>query len=147
MCAEILCTYTENAFSFAALAAESAFCFGEVLMGLLEELEAEGADIEGGLQRLGNKTDFYIRMLRRLPGLMEEKPVTVTLIQEEPARAAENAHAIKGTAGNLSITPLYESYSKIVARLRENDSSAAASALKEILPVQGRILSIIEKYR
>lgn len=116
-------------------------------MGLLEELEAEGADIGGGLQRLGGKTDFYIRMLQRLSGLMEEKPVTVTLIKEEPARAAENAHAIKGTAGNLSITPLYESYSKIVALLRENDSSAAASALEKILPVQGRILSIIEKYR
>lgn len=116
-------------------------------MDLLEELASEGVDITGGMQRLGGKHDFYIKMLLRVPPLIEEKPVTAELIRTNPERAVENAHALKGVAGNLSITPLYESYSKIVVLLREGNREAAAVALEEILPVQKRILSIIERYK
>ncbi|MDE5898506.1 MAG: hypothetical protein K2H09_04500 [Treponemataceae bacterium] len=116
-------------------------------MDLLEELLAEGADIAEGLRRLGGKADFYTKMLLRVPTLIAERPVTAAMMRDNPALAVENAHAVKGVAGNLSITPLYESYSKIVALLREGDSGAASAVLEGILPVQERILSIIEKYR
>lgn len=116
-------------------------------MKLLEELEAEGADIAGGLQRLGNKADFYVRMLGRLPGLVKEKSVTESLIENDPALAVENAHAIKGAAGNLSVTPLYEAYSEIVTLLRDHNNVAAVQALQKAMPVQDRILSIIEKHK
>lgn len=115
-------------------------------MDLLEELSNEGVDIIGGLQRLGGKADFYTKMLLRVPSLIMEKPITTELIQSDFALAVENAHALKGVAGNLSVTPLYESYSKIVTLLRENNSVAASAELEKILPVQQRILSIIEKY-
>lgn len=116
-------------------------------MDLLDELAAEGADIVGGMKRLGGKHDFYVKLLLRVPSLVEEKVVTAELIRENPELAVENAHDLKGAAGNLSITPMYESYSKIVALLREGNGEAAAAALEEMLPVQKRILSIIEKYK
>lgn len=116
-------------------------------MDLLDELASEGADIAGGMKRLGGKHDFYVKMLLRVPSLVEEKPVTSELIRTNPECAVENAHALKGVAGNLSITPLYESYSKIVILLREGNREAALIALEDILPVQKRILSIIEKYK
>lgn len=116
-------------------------------MDLLEELAEVGANINEGLQRLGGKSDFYAKMLLRVPALIEEKPVTVELIKEDPARAVEYAHALKGVFGNLSVTPLYEAYSKIVSSLRDNKIDDAANTMKDILLTQKRILAIIEKHK
>ena len=58
----------------------------------------------------------------------------------------ERAHAIKGTSGNLSITPVYEAYSEIMDLLRSDRPDEAKELLKKILPIQEEIVSCIEKY-
>lgn len=42
----------------------------------------------------------------------------------------EKAHAIKGAAGNLSITPVYEAYTEIVNLLRADQPAQAREALR-----------------
>ena len=57
----------------------------------------------------------------------------------------EKAHAIKGTAGNLSITPVYAAYTTITDMLRAGKPEEARAALTEILPVQKQIIECIGK--
>ena len=47
--------------------------------------------------------------------------------------------------GNLSITPLYKSYTQIVNLLRENNPEEAKKILLETIPVQDEIIACIEK--
>lgn len=42
----------------------------------------------------------------------------------------EKAHAIKGEAGNLSITPVYEAYTEIVNLLRADQPAQAREVLR-----------------
>ena len=63
------------------------------------------------------------------------------------AGTLDAAHAIKGVAGNLSITPIYEAYSEIVRLLREKKPEEARAVLEKILPVQSAIVSCIEACR
>ena len=58
--------------------------------------------------------------------------------------ALEKAHSIKGTAGNLSLTPIYESYSEILNLLRTDKPAEAKAVLAKVLPVQQEIISCIE---
>ena len=58
--------------------------------------------------------------------------------------AIEKAHSIKGTAGNLSLTPIYESYSEILNLLRTDKPAEAKAVLAKVLPVQQEIISCIE---
>ena len=58
----------------------------------------------------------------------------------------EKTHALKGVAGNLSITPLYEAYTKIVDLLRAGKPEEARPVLAQILPVQEEIVACIERH-
>lgn len=58
----------------------------------------------------------------------------------------EKAHAIKGTAGNLSITPVYEAYTEVVNLLRTGQPDEARPVLERVLPVQTEIVACIKKY-
>ena len=47
--------------------------------------------------------------------------------------------------GNLSVTPLYEGYTKIVNDLRAGQPEPAKAELERILPIQKQIIDCIEK--
>ena len=47
-------------------------------------------------------------------------------------------------AGNLSLTPIYESYSEILNLLRTDKPAEAKAVLAKVLPVQQEIISCIE---
>ena len=58
----------------------------------------------------------------------------------------EKAHALRGTSGNLSITPVYEAYTEIMNLLRAGRPDEAKQLIAKIIPVQEQIVSCIEKY-
>ena len=49
-----------------------------------------------------------------------------------------------GTAGNLSITPVYEAYSEALGLLRNGQPEEARAVLRKVQPVQEEILSCIK---
>lgn len=100
----------------------------------IDALKALGANTEEGLTRCMGNEDFYFRMIRmamedRNFGRLEE-----TLENRDLAGAFEAAHALKGVAGNLSLTPLFEALSNITEPLRareEADYPALLQAVRE----------------
>lgn len=114
-------------------------------MSLLEELKTLGVNVDEGLERLGGNEALYTRLLGSLTSTIEEYYVQPDFDGADYAAATERAHAIKGTAGNLSITPVYEAYTEIVSLLREGKPEEARVILKKILPIQEEIIRCIER--
>ena len=113
-------------------------------MELFEELKTLGVDVEGGLRRINNNAKLYTRLLGTFVKSIEGQSVAPDFDEAQVAEAVEKAHAIKGTAGNLSITPVYEAYTKVVDLLRAGQIDDARPILQEIQPVQAAIVDCIK---
>ena len=94
-----------------------------------EELISAGADYDGGLALCMNSEDFYFKMIRK--GLANEKfdSLNKNLNDKNLDAAFEDAHALKGIAGNLHLTSLYKAIEAIVEPLRTRDTQADYQAL------------------
>lgn len=116
-------------------------------MSLFEDLKALGVDVDGGLKRISGNEKLYIRLLGSFSKSIDTYRVDADFDGNVYDDIIEKAHAIKGVSGNLSITPVYEAYTKIVDLLRAGKPEEARPVLKEILPVQAQIVECIEKHR
>lgn len=115
-------------------------------MDLMEELSALGVDTKDAMERFMGNSALYERMLKKFPKTVEDSPVLPYAQSEDYETAASNAHALKGVAGNLSLTPLFERYTKIVDMYRASNFEQANSLLAETLELQKKFLDVIEKY-
>jgi len=113
-------------------------------MSLLDDLQGFGVDVQDGLKRFVNKAALYEKMLKKFPAAAEELPVANAFTSGDLEQALANAHTLKGMTGNLSLTPLYEAYTDIVALLREGKPNEAQALLLKILPLQEQIISCIK---
>ena len=115
-------------------------------MGLLEELKSLGVDVDGGIKRLSGKQSLYERMMFKFLDMMKKSVISPDFDSNDYTDVIEVAHALKGAAGNLSVTPIYEAYGQIVDLLRNQKPEEARKILEDILPKQKEILECIEKY-
>ena len=105
-------------------------------MRMVEELKELVANVDEAMQRFMNNAALYEKMLKKLPNMMKGKQVMEAIETGNIDGAIEIAHTLKGVLGNLSITPLYEAYTDIVALLRQNDMEKAKSILENSFPVE-----------
>lgn len=113
-------------------------------MDILEELRELGADIDEALDRFMKNEALYKRMLGKLPAHIEKLEVLSFIEAGDNKTALENAHTLKGVTGNLSLMPLFEAYTDIVALFRAEKPREAKARLLEILPVQEKIVECIK---
>ncbi len=115
-------------------------------MNLIQELKNLGVNTDEGLSRMGGNSSLYERMLVKLKDMIKNSPVQMDFDCNDYSDIVESAHAIKGAAGNLAVTPIYESYTELVKLLREQKPEEAKEVLGKVLPVQNEIIDCIEKY-
>lgn len=115
-------------------------------MSLFDELRTLGVDVDGGLKRINNNEKLYTRLLGSFVKSIDSQYVPADFDEANVTEQIEKAHAIKGTAGNLSITPVYEAYTKVVDLLRSGQIEEARPILEEVLPVQTDIVSCIKNH-
>lgn len=115
-------------------------------MSLFEELKELGVNIEEGMDRMMGNAALYERMLGSFVKVMKASEITPDFDEEDYADIIEKAHTLKGTSGNLSLTPIYEAYSEILALLRGGQPGQAKEVLTKVLPVQKEILQCIERH-
>lgn len=117
-------------------------------MGLLEELSTLGVNVEEGTKRLMGNAALYEKMMGTFTKMMADSSIKVEDFDCDDCTALiEKTHAIKGATGNLSLTPIYEAYTEIVALLRGNEPAKAKEVYERVLPVQTEIITCIENYR
>ncbi|EOS22854.1 hypothetical protein C806_03475 [Lachnospiraceae bacterium 3-1] len=116
-------------------------------MNLLDELRELGVSVDEGVKRLGGNTAIYKKMLcSSFVKMMKGYVVEPDFDNENYQDVIEKAHAIKGAAGNLSVTPLYEAYGEVVNLLRNGQPEQAREVLIKAIPVQEQIMGVLEKY-
>ncbi len=114
-------------------------------MNLLEELKALGVNVDEGLERLAGNEALYKRLLGTFIKTINTYGVEPDFDRNDYSEIIEKTHAIKGITGNLSLTPLYEAYTRIVDLLRAGNPEQAQMVLEQILPIQKEIIDCIER--
>ena len=104
-------------------------------MLIVEKLKDYGANTEEALARCFNNEAFYLRLVGM--GLADQNfdRLRDAVAAGNATAAFEAAHALKGSIGNLSLTPIYAPVSELTELLRgkaEMDP-AAGPLLDEIL--------------
>ena len=114
-------------------------------MALLDELKLNGCDVDSGIERFMGNAAIYEKMIRKLPESIKKQNVKTVFESGNSEDAINATHAIKGTSGNLSITPIYEAYAKMVELLRAGSFEEAHTLYINTIPVEEKILNIIER--
>ena len=110
---------------------------------MLEELRELGVEVDKILGTLNGKQSLYERLIFKFYDLVKKSNMTEDNLEE----IYERVHALKGTSGNLGITPLFDEYVKILTLIREDKMNEVPTAIRDMLPIQEKILDCIEKYK
>ncbi len=108
----------------------------------LEALRAYGADVDEGLSRCLGKEDFYLKMVNM--GMQDARFITLkaALESRDLQAAFEQAHALKGIVGNLSLTPLFTLISELTELLRNRTEADYLSLYDEIKAQYERLCAL-----
>ena len=95
-------------------------------------LLAAGIDVDEAMGRfLGNET-LFLKFLVRFPQDENYGKLQAAVEEEDWQTAVNAAHTLKGVCGNLSITPLYQLFTRQVDTFRAGDPQGAAAMMGEI---------------
>lgn len=88
----------------------------------IDALKAYGANTEEGLARCFNNESFYFRLVEM--GLNDQNfdRLQAAVAEGDAKGAFEAAHALKGSTGNLALTPIYKPLCELTERLRGRSS-------------------------
>ena len=115
-------------------------------MSMLNELKVLGADVDGALENLNGKQSIYERLIFKFLKMMREKDVPLDFDETDYSEITDRVHMIKGGAGNLGITPIYEGYNEALRLLRAGDPTQAKLVLRQLIPVKQAVLDCIARY-
>ncbi len=107
----------------------------------LDSLTAWGANTKEGLGRCFNNQDFYLRLVGMAIADANFDKLKAAMDASDSKAAFEAAHALKGSLGNLSLTPIYDPVCELTEQLRAQTGPVEADALME------RIFSGLETLR
>ena len=83
-------------------------------------------NIAEGLARVRDNQKLYTKMLGMFMESGEFAALEEYLTQKDYAKAADSAHAIKGMTGNLSLTALFNTSTRLMEELRQGAASEEA---------------------
>lgn len=81
-------------------------------------MESYGVDYDDTLRRFLNNESFYFKILSMFPKDGSLEKLSAAIANGNLEEAFEAAHTLKGVAGNLGLTPLFNAVCTIVESLR-----------------------------
>lgn len=116
-------------------------------MSLFEELKDLGVNVDEGLERVMGDAPLYEMMLGMFIDSVNGNPIEMADFDADSVDTlTERVHALKGLTGNLSITPLFTGYVKMLELLRGGHPKEAGEEYERILPDQNAILDCIKRH-
>ena len=117
-------------------------------MALLDELKDMGVNVREGMDRVMGDESLYTMML----GMFLTEVTNLAVLPEEfdggdIDGVIRKVHTLKGTTGNLSITPLFNGYMETLTLLRANKPGEAKKTFCAMLPTQEKIIDCIQRYQ
>ena len=110
----------------------------------IDDLKAYGANTEEGLRRCMNNESFYLRLVKMIPGDPNFQKLYDAVDKGDLSAAFDAAHAIKGSTGNLALTPIFAPISEITELLRARKQTEYGPLIAEILSGRDELERILE---
>ena len=99
-----------------------------------KQLETAGIDVGQALERMMGSEALLERLLGKFPADQNFQKLCRALDCGDSEGAVSAAHTLKGICGNLSMTALFELFTKQVEALRRGDLTEAGRLMEEIRP-------------
>ncbi len=93
----------------------------------IDKLNEYGADTKDGLARCLGMEEFYLKLVNTMLNDDNFNKLDAAVESGDVKKAFEAAHALKGTLGNLSITPLLGPVIEMTERFRNADEMVDVS--------------------
>ena len=110
----------------------------------MDALRRFGANTEEGLGRCLNDEGFYLELVNMELADENFEKLAASLEQNNWQAAFEAAHSLKGSLGNLALTPIYAPTAELTDRLRGGREADYAALLAEILSQRDALLALRE---
>lgn len=110
----------------------------------LNDLIEFGADTQTGLKRCLNNEDFYLRMVKKMPGDANFQKLYDAMNAGDQDAAFSAAHALKGALGNLALTPISAPVAELTELLRAHAQQDCTALLETIRQGQETLTRICE---
>lgn len=107
------------------------------------ELEAAGIDVADALGRFMDNEALMLKFVHRFPEDKNFPQLRQALDSGDATRAFEAAHTLKGVAGNLAMTDLFQQVSLMVEDLRRRDLPAAQEKMPALEERYARIVTAL----
>lgn len=111
---------------------------------ITRQLREWGADPDAAIERMMNDEIFYGKMLKKFAEEHELCELGI-IARQDPAEGFRIAHNLKGTAGILGLTPLYDAVSNVVEDLRGDPQDTLEEDLKRFAAQREQYLRIINQ--
>ena len=103
-------------------------------------------DVEDAIKRFVNKEDRYIKYLKMFGSGSDIHNFLVALDREDVAAAFDICHTLKGVAGNLGFSIIYQYSSEACEILRAGSMEGVRELVEAMKPNYDEIIMIINKY-
>jgi HPt (histidine-containing phosphotransfer) domain-containing protein len=89
-----------------------------------------------------NNESFYLRLIKMIPGDVHFQSLYDAIEAGDLTAAFEAAHALKGSTGNLALTPIFAPVSEITELLRVRTNMDYTPLIEAIRDGQNRLQEI-----
>lgn len=90
---------------------------------ILDSMKEAGNDVDGALRRFVGNEAMYVKFLKRFTDDKSYPELKEAVEKGDLGNAFVAAHTLKGVAGNLGLTKLYDITSEVTERLRVRASA------------------------
>ncbi|MEG1984010.1 MAG: Hpt domain-containing protein [Oscillospiraceae bacterium] len=99
---------------------------------LVDILLRYGADVSGTMNRFMNDEELYATCLESFLVDPAFEELEAAVARGDYAQAFDYAHTLKGVAGNMGLTPVYEALTAVVEKLRNHDYGDIDNSISEV---------------
>ena len=95
----------------------------------IDALRAYGANVDEGLGRCMNMEPFYLKVVGMVKDDVDGSfaKLKAALTERDAAKTFEAAHALKGSTGNVALTPIFEPVCALSDMLKGNTDAPMSS--------------------
>jgi len=112
---------------------------------LVEKLKEYGCDVDSALDRFMNKESLYLKFIRKFPDDPTMNTIRELIHSENTEERFKAVHTMKGVAGNLGLTPLFDTSADMVQKFRENKTEEAIAEYDTLEKIYKEIYDIISE--
>ena len=110
----------------------------------VNELKAYGANTDEGLGRCLNNESFYLRLVKMIPGDPNFQKLFTAMDAGDLDTAFAAAHSLKGSTGNLALTPIHAPVVELTELLRSKTLADYAALTQAIRTARDELARICE---